>query len=103
MDDATPTPDSAAAAEPFYAERRPDPCALVMFGITGDLASRKLIPGLYNLAVSGYLPQIQPDLVLAQGDTTTVLATALACHYNRVAFAHVEAGPLVRSSYHARV
>jgi UDP-N-acetylglucosamine 2-epimerase (non-hydrolysing) len=34
----------------------------------------------------------RPDLVLAQGDTTTVLTTALACYYQRVPFAHVEAG-----------
>jgi UDP-N-acetylglucosamine 2-epimerase (non-hydrolysing) len=33
-----------------------------------------------------------PDIVLAQGDTTTVLATALACFYRRIAFGHVEAG-----------
>ena len=34
----------------------PDPCALVIFGATGDLAARKLIPAVYNLAVSGGLP-----------------------------------------------
>ena len=34
----------------------------------------------------------QPDLVLAQGDTTTVLAAALASYYRRVPFGHVEAG-----------
>jgi UDP-N-acetylglucosamine 2-epimerase (non-hydrolysing) len=33
-----------------------------------------------------------PDIVLAQGDTTTVLATALACFYRRGPFGHVEAG-----------
>lgn len=33
-----------------------------------------------------------PDLVLAQGDTTTVFATALACFYRRIPFGHVEAG-----------
>ncbi len=33
-----------------------------------------------------------PDLVLAQGDTTTVLAAALASFYRRVPFGHVEAG-----------
>jgi UDP-N-acetylglucosamine 2-epimerase (non-hydrolysing) len=34
----------------------------------------------------------RPDLVLAQGDTTTVMATAVACFYNHTAFGHVEAG-----------
>jgi UDP-N-acetylglucosamine 2-epimerase (non-hydrolysing) len=35
---------------------------------------------------------VEPDIVLAQGDTTTVLATALACFYSNIAFGHVEAG-----------
>jgi len=34
----------------------------------------------------------KPDLVLAQGDTTTVMTMALACFYNRIPFGHVEAG-----------
>ncbi len=34
----------------------PPPCCLVLFGATGDLAKRKLIPGLYNLARQGLLP-----------------------------------------------
>jgi UDP-N-acetylglucosamine 2-epimerase (non-hydrolysing) len=33
-----------------------------------------------------------PDIVLAQGDTTSVMVTALACFYRRIPFAHVEAG-----------
>jgi len=33
-----------------------------------------------------------PDLVLAQGDTTSVLTTALACFYRQIPFGHVEAG-----------
>src|SRR5919201_5713041 len=34
----------------------PQPCAIVIFGATGDLAHRKLIPALYNLAADGELP-----------------------------------------------
>jgi UDP-N-acetylglucosamine 2-epimerase (non-hydrolysing) len=34
----------------------------------------------------------KPDVVLAQGDTTTVMAMSLACFYHRIAFGHVEAG-----------
>jgi glucose-6-phosphate 1-dehydrogenase len=34
----------------------PEPCTLVIFGATGDLTHRKLIPALYNLAAEGALP-----------------------------------------------
>ncbi len=37
-------------------QRTPEPCAMVIFGVTGDLAHRKLIPALYNLAVDRLLP-----------------------------------------------
>jgi glucose-6-phosphate 1-dehydrogenase len=33
-----------------------DPCILVIFGATGDLTARKLMPALYNLARDGQLP-----------------------------------------------
>ncbi len=36
--------------------RIPDPCALVVFGVTGDLARKKLIPAIYDLANRGLLP-----------------------------------------------
>jgi len=32
-----------------------DPCVLVIFGATGDLAKRKLLPALYDLAACGFL------------------------------------------------
>lgn len=38
------------------------------------------------------LEQIQPDWVLVQGDTTTVMATALLAYYHRIYVGHVEAG-----------
>jgi glucose-6-phosphate 1-dehydrogenase len=34
-----------------------DPCAIVIFGATGDLTRRKLLPSLYNLSVNGLLPR----------------------------------------------
>ena len=37
--------------------RQPDPCALVVFGASGDLTKRKLLPALYSLAVRGLLPE----------------------------------------------
>ena len=36
--------------------RRPDPCALVIFGASGDLTRRKLFPALYALAYRRLLP-----------------------------------------------
>lgn len=38
------------------------------------------------------LRNLRPDWVLAQGDTTTVMATAMLAYYNRIRFGHVEAG-----------
>jgi glucose-6-phosphate 1-dehydrogenase len=47
-------------SNPFRAgletERAPSPCVFVIFGASGDLTRRKLIPALYNLAVSRLLP-----------------------------------------------
>lgn len=41
--------------------RRPakpaDPCAMVIFGATGDLTKRLVIPALYNLALAKVLPE----------------------------------------------
>lgn len=34
----------------------------------------------------------KPDIVLVQGDTTTVMSVALACFYQRIPVGHVEAG-----------
>ncbi len=43
-------------------------------------------------AMDRTLVEHAPDLVLAQGDTTSVFATALGCFYRRIPFGHVEAG-----------
>ena len=32
------------------------PCVLVLFGVTGDLATKKLLPAIYDLANRGLLP-----------------------------------------------
>ena len=45
-----------AAPSPFGGPRNPDPCSLVIFGVTGDLAYRKLLPALYDLGCHGVLP-----------------------------------------------
>lgn len=43
-------------------------------------------------ALDRVLADEQPDAVLAQGDTTSVFMTALACFYRKIPFGHVEAG-----------
>jgi glucose-6-phosphate 1-dehydrogenase len=37
-------------------QKKPDPCSFVIFGITGDLTHRLVVPALYNLAASNLLP-----------------------------------------------
>jgi UDP-N-acetylglucosamine 2-epimerase (non-hydrolysing) len=74
--------------------------ALGDFGLSadGDLNLMRPNQGLAELtaralvALTEALQRRSPRLVLAQGDTTTVLCTALACYYLRIPFAHVEAG-----------
>ncbi len=43
-------------------------------------------------ALDACLAETRPDLVVAQGDTTTVMCAALCCFYRNIPFAHVEAG-----------
>lgn len=42
--------------EPGQMLRSLDPCVVVIFGATGDLTARKLMPALYNLKREGQLP-----------------------------------------------
>jgi glucose-6-phosphate 1-dehydrogenase len=55
MSDATPItgarPDEVGTVPPG------DPCTVVLFGASGDLTRRLLVPALYNLACDGLLPQ----------------------------------------------
>jgi glucose-6-phosphate 1-dehydrogenase len=49
-----------ATANPFAQdvdERLPPPSTLVLFGATGDLAARKLLPAVYDLLADGRLPE----------------------------------------------
>lgn len=70
------------------------------FGIRGDVHLDLMTPDqtLAGLtarsieAIDGVLQRYRPDCVVAQGDTTTVMAAALAAFYRRVPLVHVEAG-----------
>ncbi len=73
---------------------------LALFDIEPDIDLDIMRPGqsLPDLTariltdVSRVLESESPDAVLVQGDTTTVMATALACFYRRIPVGHVEAG-----------
>jgi len=70
------------------------------FAITADLdldimrpnQSLATLTSRLLLGLDGVLQSENPDVVLAQGDTTTVMCAALACFYLRIPFGHVEAG-----------
>src|ERR1700686_2790253 len=54
----------AATAKPAASDRGramaspvPDDHVIVLFGATGDLAKRKLLPGLFHLAKAGLMPK----------------------------------------------
>ena len=52
----------------------------------GGLTSRAIA------AIDEYLAEEKPDIVMVQGDTTTVLCGALAAFYHHIPVAHIEAG-----------
>ncbi len=74
--------------------------ALAAFGLRGDIdldlmRENQSLSGLVARILDGIDPILErdpPALVLAQGDTSTVMATAIACFHRRIPFGHVEAG-----------
>jgi glucose-6-phosphate 1-dehydrogenase len=48
--------DDGVEKQPGHKVPPADPCAMVLFGATGDLAKRLVVPALYNLACAGTLP-----------------------------------------------
>jgi len=73
--------------------------ALADFGLRGDhdldvMRPDQSLSGLTARILEAMDPLLQPPpaMLLAQGDTTTVLATAIGCFHRRIPFAHVEAG-----------
>jgi glucose-6-phosphate 1-dehydrogenase len=64
---------------------RPGNHVIVLFGATGDLAKRKLLPGLYHLAVAGLLPyqyriigSAPPEMALSDADFVAHARDAVA-------------------------
>jgi glucose-6-phosphate 1-dehydrogenase len=56
MNRASDQPELNPLREGISTRAVPQPCTIVIFGATGDLTHRKLIPALYNLAADGDLP-----------------------------------------------
>src|ERR1700690_1112695 len=80
---------------------------LRVFQITPDFDLNLMQPDqtladLTAKAIKGidtYLKMEKPDMLLVQGDTTTVFSAALAAFYNRVPVGHVEAGLRTHNLY----
>ncbi|WP_165069365.1 glucose-6-phosphate dehydrogenase [Paludisphaera rhizosphaerae] len=53
---AEPRDDANPLRQALPRAQAPQPCAIVLFGATGDLAHRKLVPALYHLYHRGNLP-----------------------------------------------
>ena len=53
----TETAEQNPLLDGLRVRRRPDPCILVIFGASGDLTSKKLMPALYALSVRRLLPE----------------------------------------------
>src|SRR5436190_14471589 len=56
MNRAADQPEPNPLREGLSMRAVPQPCSIVIFGATGDLTHRKLMPALYNLAADGDLP-----------------------------------------------
>jgi glucose-6-phosphate 1-dehydrogenase len=55
-------------------ERVPDPCIVVIFGASGDLTKRKLLPALYHLEQQGLLPKDFAVVGVARRDLSATFA-----------------------------
>lgn len=53
-----------------HLDERSDPCIMVIFGASGDLTKRKLIPALYNLAKTGLLSRQFAVIGIARSEMT---------------------------------
>src|SRR6266404_1700798 len=56
MNRAADQPEPNPLREGLATRPVPQPCSIVIFGATGDLTHRKLLPALYNIAADGELP-----------------------------------------------
>lgn len=80
---------------------------LEVFGVTPDadlslMQPNQTLSALTSrtiTAIDGYLAKHKPDLVLVQGDTTTVFCASLSAFYHQIPVGHVEAGLRTRNKF----
>jgi UDP-N-acetylglucosamine 2-epimerase (non-hydrolysing) len=73
---------------------------LTVFNITPEFDLNLMLPNQSITEISSaifthvdpLIKRIQPDWILVQGDTTTVMVSGILAYYNRVLLGHVEAG-----------
>ncbi len=70
MKQPTDKPQSNPLREGLSTRAVPQPCSIVIFGATGDLTHRKLVPALYNIAAGGELPPAVTVIGFARRDKT---------------------------------
>ena len=70
MSGPTTTTESNPLRQALPRTQVPEPCAIVLFGATGDLAHRKLVPALFRLAQGGNLPSECAIVGFARRDWT---------------------------------
>src|SRR5262244_3956836 len=88
----------ADTAQTSASDRPGDPCAVVIFGATGDLTKRKLLPALMNLKSYGLLPREFAIVGVARRKLSTeqvreslrTAVTALAPGWGRPAWGELE-------------
>ena len=81
---------------------------LKLFDIVPDtdlnlMTKDQLLPDLTSkvvIEVSRVLAEEKPDILLIQGDTTTVMAASLAAFYQKIRVGHVEAGLRTKNIYY---
>lgn len=80
---------------------------LDLYELRPDVDLNIMKPGqdLYDIStgilqnMKSVLRELQPDLVLVHGDTTTTFVSALAAYYEQVPVAHIEAGLRTKNIY----
>jgi glucose-6-phosphate 1-dehydrogenase len=74
MAEAGQTATQAGSVDTKKGERLPDPCIVVIFGASGDLTKRKLLPALYHLEQQNLLPKEFAVVGVARRDLSATFA-----------------------------